>query len=166
MLFYVPPLLPVMASVREANQGARKQKMHPTAKTWEDDWLYNTTTEELWGTLDQARFPIRYMANMFGAGDEKRVGDVLMKQMAVRIHRRAVTVGDITEERVRDVLGTAGLDADTADEIYRMTALPTFDQRFVIPAAHREQAIEMMEFTGDDKGSTGFGFTQKPARGA
>jgi len=35
----------------------------------------------------------------------------------------------------------------------------------VIPAAHREQAIEMLEFTGDAKGSTGFGTKETPARG-
>jgi len=28
----------------------------------------------------------------------------------------------------------------------------------VIPPAHREQAIEMIEFTGDARGETGFGF--------
>ena len=27
-----------------------------------------------------------------------------------------------------------------------------------IPPAHREQAIEMMEFTGDARGNMGFGF--------
>ena len=36
-----------------------------------------------------------------------------------------------------------------------------FEERFVIPAAHREQAIEMMDFTGDTKGDTGFGIKSK-----
>jgi hypothetical protein len=37
----------------------------------------------------------------------------------------------------------------------------------VIPAAHREQAIEMMEFAGDVQGNTGFGFkTGTAKRGA
>ena len=40
-----------------------------------------------------------------------------------------------------------------------------FDDRFVIPASHREQAIEMLEFTGDVKGSVGFGFIEKLLRG-
>jgi hypothetical protein len=34
----------------------------------------------------------------------------------------------------------------------------------VIPAAHREQAIEMMEFTGDVQGSEGFGFEAGTAK--
>ncbi|MEX0601607.1 MAG: nitrate reductase subunit beta [Rhodothermales bacterium] len=165
MLFYVPPLLPVMASVSEAQGAEQKDQMHPSGKRWEDDWLYDTSTAELWGTVDQARFPIRYMANMFSAGDEDRVTQVLKKQMAVRIHRRAVTVGDMDPARVRKVLDDVGLDAETADAIYTLTALPTFDQRFVIPPAHREQAIEMMENTGDVKGSVGFGFREQPVRG-
>ncbi|MCH7772655.1 MAG: nitrate reductase subunit beta, partial [Bacteroidetes bacterium] len=52
-----------------------------------------------------------------------------------------------------------------ADDIYYLTSLAKFDDRFVIPPAHREQAIEMIENTGDVKGSSGFGFIEKPARG-
>ena len=85
--------------------------------------------------------------------------------MAVRMHRRNVTVGDITSEKVEAALKGAGLDAETADAIYKLTSLAKFDERFVIPPAHREQALEMLEFTGDTKGSTGFGFKEEPARG-
>jgi len=54
-----------------------------------------------------------------------------------------------------------------ADAVYQLTSLAKFDDRLVIPAAHREQAIEMLEFTGDVKGSTGFGFKAGTAtRGA
>jgi len=35
----------------------------------------------------------------------------------------------------------------------------------VIPPAHREESIEMIEATADVKGETGFGFKMKPARG-
>ena len=52
----------------------------------------------------------------------------------------------------------AGLTPEMADQIYYLTSLAKFDDRFVIPAAHREQAIEMMEFAGDVRGNTGFGF--------
>ena len=38
-------------------------------------------------------------------------------------------------------------------------------KRFVIPPAHREESIEMLEATADAKGETGFGFKLKPARG-
>jgi len=158
MLFYVPPLLPVMASLSKVKNAEQAKKLNATAKHWSDDWLYDTSTEELFGTIDQARFPLEYMASLFSAGDTQKVRDRLVKLMAVRIHRRHKTVGDISAEKAQQALTDAGLTAEIADEIYYLTSLAKFDDRFVIPAAHREQAMEMMEFTGDTKGSTGFGF--------
>jgi nitrate reductase beta subunit len=84
--------------------------------------------------------------------------------MAVRIYRRHKTVGDVSKEKADQALAEAGLTAEMAEDIYYLTALPKFDDRFVIPAAHREQAIEMMEFTGDKKGNTGFGFKEGTAK--
>ena len=74
-------------------------------------------------------------------------------------------MADIDEAKVRTTLQDVSLDPDMADAIYYLTALAKFDDRFVIPPAHREQAIEMLEFTGDTKGSVGFGFRERPARG-
>ena len=164
MLFYVPPLLPVMASLSEANNAEQAKKLGAKTKFWSDDWLYDTSTEELFGTIDQARFPLQYMANLFSGGNTDMVRERLLKLMAVRLHRRHVTVGDITKEKAGLALQEAGLTAEMADDIYYLTALAKFDDRFVIPAAHREQAIEMMEFTGDKKGSTGFGFKEGTAQ--
>ncbi len=164
MLFYVPPMLPVMASLGDQKK-EQAEKIDPMAKFWNDDWLYDTSTEDLWGTIDQARFPLKYMANLFTAGDEEKVKVVLKKLMAVRIHRRNVTVGDIDPAKVEYTMRGADLDEKMADEIYKLTSLAKFDQRFVIPPAHREQALDMLEFTGDTKGSTGFGIKQKPTRG-
>jgi len=163
MLFYVPPLLPVMASLGKSDPD-QLDKMGPVVKQWNVDWLYDTSTEDLFGTIDQARFPLEYMASLFSAGDTEMVKARLKKLMAVRIYRRWKTVGDISEEKAQDALRDAGLDAEMAEGIYYLTALAKFDDRFVIPAAHREQAIEMMEFTGDKKGSTGFGFKEGTAQ--
>ena len=160
MLFYVPPLLPVMARIKEAHAASQKEKMNSVAKVWDDDWLYDTSTEELWGSLDQARFPLKFMANLFTAGDEALVKNKLKKLMAVRFHRRKVTVGDVTEKKVQEILDEVAYTPEIADQIYYLTALARFDDRFVIPAAHREDALEMLEFTGDAKGSTGFGFKE------
>lgn len=165
MLFYVPPLLLVMASLKEAKDARQKGKLNKTAKVWDDNWLYDTSTDKLWGTIDQARFPLKYLASLFSAGDEGKVKERLKKLMAVRIYRRHKTVGDISEEKAVAVLKDTGLSPESADDIYRLTSLAKFDDRFVIPAAHREQAIEMLEFTGDVKGSAGFGTKQAVERG-
>ena len=164
MLWYVPPLLPVMASVTQTD-GAQKDKLNPIAKTWTDNWLYDTSTDELWGAVEQARFPLKYLASLFSAGDTAQVSDRLKKLMAVRIYRRWKTVGDISEAKLTQTLKETGLTQDSAEGIFYLTALAKFNDRFVIPAAHREQAMEMIEFTGDVKGSTGFGFREKPERG-
>ena len=163
MLFYVPPMLPVMASLGKSDP-SQLDKMGPVVKQWNDDWLYDTSTEDMFGTIDQARFPLEYMASLFSAGDTEMVKARIKKLMAVRIFRRWKTVGDISEEKAQQALREAGLTAEMAQDIYYLTALAKFDDRFVIPAAHREQAIEMMEFTGDKKGNTGFGFMEGTAK--
>ncbi len=83
----------------------------------------------------------------------------------MRIHRRGVTVGDIAPEKVARTLSDVGMTPEMADDFYYLTSLAKFDDRFVIPPAHREQAMEMIENTGDVKGSVGFGFKQQPESG-
>ena len=161
MLFYVPPLLPVMASVADVDNTAQNEKIHGIGKQWPDSWLYDTTTAELFGTIDETRFPLEYLASLFSAGDTKAVGDRLKKLMAIRLQRRQKTVGDVDPSTVKQALRDTGLDPQLVDDIYYLTALAKFKDRFVIPPAHREQAIEMLEEDGDvgaAKGSTGFGF--------
>ncbi len=160
MLFYVPPLLPVMASLSKVNNDEQAEKLGKVTKHWNDDWLYDTSTEELWGTIEQARFPLQYMASLFSNGDTEKVKSRVMKLMAIRIYRRWKTVGDLSEEKAQQALADAGLDSKMAEDIYYLTALASFEDRFVIPPSHREQAIEMMEFAGDKKGSSGFGFKE------
>ena len=144
-LFYVPPLLPTMGKV--------------------GDQLYDTTTESFWGGIERSRLPLQYLASLFAAGDTARVEQVLKKMMAVKVHRRQVTVGDLPDAEVTRALAEAGVDSCTADAIFRLTTLALNEERFVIPAAHREEAAELIEATDDRKGSAGFGLREKPARG-
>lgn len=145
-LFYVPPMLPAMASV-------------------DSEGVYDSTTKSLWAGIDQYRLPMKYLASLFTAGNEEKVKEVLKKLMAVKIHRRDVTVGDLPKEEVEEALQVGRTNAKEADGIFRLTSLATFDERFVIPPAHREESIEMMDATADTKGDTGFGFKTKPLRG-
>ena len=162
-LFYVPPMLPVMATISENSKDL--STLNSKARAWDDKWLYDTSIEEIFGSIDNMRMPLKYMANLFSNGDEPMMADKLKKLMAVRIYRRHVTVGDISEAKCKAALKDCGLDLASAEAIYQMTSLAKFDERFVIPAAHREQSIEMLESTADVKGSAGFGFLDKPARG-
>lgn len=145
-LFYVPPMLPAMASVDE-------------------NGIYDSATASLWGGIEKSRLPMRYLASLFSAGNENTVRNVLKKLLAVKIHRRNVTVGDLSENEVEEAMSTVQLTPEEADSIFRLTSLATFDERFVIPPAHREESIDMIQSTADAKGETGFGFKRQPKRG-
>lgn len=162
-LFYVPPMLPVMATISQNTKD--NSTLNDKAKAWDDKWLYDTSIDDIFGNIDNMRMPLKYMASLFGAGDEDIMAEKLKKLMAIRIYRRHVTVGDISKEKSDAALAEIGFDEAMAEAIYKMTSLAKFDDRFVIPAAHREQAIEMLESTADVKGNTGFGWTPKPVRG-
>ncbi len=145
-LFYVLPLLPAMARINDNDH-------------------YHTAGNKLWDDMENPRLPLKYLANIFSAGDTAIIRDTLKKLMSVRLHRRAVTVGDLDRDEVDKELLESGLSADVADDIFRLTALANLEHRYVIPPAHREEAIEMMEKTHERRGNAGFGFTHKPKRG-
>ncbi|RIH64221.1 nitrate reductase subunit beta [Mariniphaga sediminis] len=145
-LFYVMPLLPAMAQINDDNN-------------------YHNVGSALWDDMDNPRLPLKYLASLFSAGDTTIIGNILKKLMSVRQYRRAVTVGDISWDDVDKIMLESGLTPDVAEDIYRLTSLARLEERFVIPPAHREEAIEMMEETHIHKGSTGFGFMKKPKRG-
>jgi len=167
MLFYVPPLLPVMASIYKKNQNHKDNmnKLNKISKVWDSDWIYDTSTSNLWEGVEKSRLPLQYMANLFSAGNEDEIKDRMKKLIAVRMYRRYKTVGDISIDKANKALKDVNLSHEMADGIYYLTSLAKFEDRFVIPPAHKEQAIEMLEFTGDVKGHMGFGFIDKPKRG-
>lgn len=145
-LFYVMPLLPAMAQINDDNN-------------------YHTASSALWDDMKNPRLPLKYLASIFSAGDVNIVGNILEKLMTVRLHRRAVTVGDLNQDEVNTAMLASGLTPEQADGIYRLTSLARLEERFVIPPAHREEAIEMIEETHIHKGNTGFGFMDRPKRG-
>ncbi|MEZ5364931.1 MAG: hypothetical protein R2748_22020 [Bryobacterales bacterium] len=107
---------------------------------------------ELFHDIDESRVPVRYLANLFGAGEERQVRYALRKQKAVRWWRRFRTVGDVEEETALRMLAEADCTPEQADAIYKLTALCSFEDRFVIPPMHREEAIQMLE---DPRGGAG-----------
>ena len=100
-----------------------------------------------------------------GAGNPGLVRYALRKQMAVRHYRRSLTVGDVDGEVVNRMLREADCTRDQAEEIYRLTSLCSEKERFVIPPAHREEAIEMIKDPQEHREAVGFGFLSGPKRG-
>jgi nitrate reductase beta subunit len=145
MLFYVPPMAPVMSS--------------------RDENVTNGVSDDLFHDIEQSRVPMQFLANLFGAGHESKVRYALRKQKAVRWYRRALTVGDVEMGLAERMLREADSSPEEAEAIYRLTSLCTFEDRFVIPPMHREEAIQMMEDPLAHKQSVGFGFMTGPRRG-
>ncbi len=150
MLFYVPPMLPVLAKVKNGNYdvaGADTEGLTP-----------------LLSSLEDARVPLRYMASLFSAGNEDIVTEVYRKLIAVRVYKRAETVGDVTSDEGAEALAMAGITAEEAEAIFRLTALPSFEERFVLPPLGREVAVEQTEDPYRHKREAGFGSIKAPER--
>jgi len=146
MLFYVPPMLPIMGALKGQT--------------------YETADEEFFTAVEKARVPIKYLASIFSAGNEGKVLESLKKQFVVRQYKRSESVNDLDPERVRRMMDEAGCTPGEAEEIFRLTSLPSETERYVFPPSHREQAIEMLQpDTWGAKGMAGFGFREKPVRG-
>src|SRR6476646_11017168 len=109
MLFYVPPLLPVTGSM--------------------NDEIYESSGD-FFSSLENARLPIRYMASLFTAGDEEKIKGVYRKLMAIRIYKRAQTVGDIPDHEAAEAVEKGLTTPEELDAIYRLTSLAGFDERF------------------------------------
>lgn len=145
MLFYVPPLLPVIASQQES--GAHR------------------LAEDMFTSLESARLPLHYMAGLLAAGDQAPVAQAYKVQMAVRLFKRAQSVGDVASLEATQALKEAQITAEQAEAIYQLTALPTFEQRFVIPPMGREMAIEATHDPFHHREEAGAGYRRKPERG-
>jgi nitrate reductase beta subunit len=144
MLFYVPPLLPVVAG---CSNGA-----------------YELATD-FFSSLESARLPIRYMAHLFSAGNEQVVIAAYRKLMAMRLYKRWRTVGDIAAEGVSKAMAEAETTPEELEAIYEMSSMAGFQERFVVPPFLREMAIEALTDTQRQQEEAGTGFRRPPRRG-
>lgn len=146
MLFYVPPLMPVIGSLK-------------------GEIYRRVENGDIFGAIEQMRLPVRYLASLFAAGNTGVVESSLQKMMAVRWLRRSREIGDAGASRVRRVLSEAGLSESDADQIHRLTTLATLEERYVLPPLQREQMIAE-ERAEERRESSGFGRITPPGRGA
>jgi nitrate reductase beta subunit len=147
MLFYVPPLVPIMG---RSSDGVY-------ARAGNGNGIFNA--------LDDARLPIRYLASLFSAGNTEAVASSLRKLMAVRWYRRSLELDDVDTATAQKALAEAGLNAAQANAIYRLTALSTLYERFVLPPLQREAAIAGAS-AEECRQNCGLGEIVPPGRGA
>jgi nitrate reductase / nitrite oxidoreductase, beta subunit len=129
MVWYVPPLSPIQSAAAKGDLG------------------------EVGGLPDvrSLRIPVQYLANLLTAGRTQPIERALERMMAMRAYMRSKTVDGLINDGLAERVGLSGNDIE---EMYRLMAIANYEDRFVIPTAHRE--------TGEDayqlRGSCGFSF--------
>ncbi|RJP26549.1 MAG: nitrate reductase subunit beta [Candidatus Abyssobacteria bacterium SURF_5] len=134
MLFYVPSLLPVIGHFEN---GAYE------------------LADSLFSSLENDRLPVKYWALLLAGGNEEIVTEVFRKMIAGRIYKRAESVGDISMSDAEKAVQDAGLTVEQVKDIYQLTSLSLYEQRFVVPPFLREGGIE--EVTDPQKHMKEFG---------
>jgi nitrate reductase beta subunit len=129
MVWYVPPLSPITAAANSGQVG---------------------TFGEL-PDVRSLRIPLKYLANLLTAGDEAPVAAALERMLAMRAYMRD---RHVEKRENTEVLEQVGMSVHEIEEMYRYMAIANYEDRFVIPTAHREYA----ENAFDMRGGCGFSF--------
>ena len=92
------------------------------------------------------------------AGKEEPIRLTLRKLLALRAYMRRRSIEDVRDTTALDAVG---LTERQAEEMYRVMAIANYEDRFVIPTAHKEVA----ENAYDQRGIAGFHFGQMTSEG-
>ncbi len=129
MVWYVPPLSPIQSAADAGELGSNG----------------------ILPDVESLRIPVQYLANLLTAGDTQPVLLALKRMLAMRHYKRAETVDGVVDTRALDEVG---LSEAQAQEMYRYLAIANYEDRFVVPSSHREQAREAFP----EKNGCGFSF--------
>src|SRR5690606_28528241 len=88
------------------------------------------------------RIPISYLAELFTAGEVEPVDLVLRKLAAMRSYMRDINMG---RDPDGSIPAAVGMSEEEMYDMYRLLALAKYDERYVIPKAHMEQAHRLEE---------------------
>ncbi|MDQ0655542.1 nitrate reductase subunit beta [Paenibacillus sp. W2I17] len=135
MVWYIPPLSPITNRVE--GQGSSLE------------------ANDIFPAIDNMRIPVEYLANLLTAGDTDRIREVLRKMAVMRIHMRNQQTGKTSESAL---LERVGMDAQEVEDMYRLLAIAKYNDRFVIPPAHREEVEDLFS----EQGSCGLDFAGGP----
>ncbi len=118
MVWYIPPLSPVSDVVHAAGYDP-------------------ADPDHVFATIDALRIPIEYLANLFTAGKTETIRAVLRKLTAMRVMMRADQLGLPEDERLPASVGTTRSELE---HLFRLLAIGKYEERYVIPKAHAEEA--------------------------
>ena len=123
MVWYIPPLSPIVDLLRDQGHNAE-------------------SPDVLFGAIRALRIPLEYLAELFTAGDVGEIERVLTVLAAMRAHMRNITLEQPQDDSIAASVGMTDL---SIREMYRLMAIAKYDERYVIPKAHVEQAHELEE---------------------
>jgi len=123
MVWYVPPLSPIVDALRETGNDAEH-------------------AENLFGALDALRVPMEFLAELFSAGDLGPVRQSLGRLAAMRAYMRDINLGKPARPEIAEAVG---MNEEQIYEMYRLLAIAKYDDRYVIPEAHAETARDLEE---------------------
>jgi nitrate reductase beta subunit len=96
----------------------------------------------LFAAIEALRIPVEYLAQLFTAGDVAPVDAVLRRLAAMRSYLRDINLGRDPDEAIPARVGMTG---EQLHDMYRLLAIAKYDERYVIPPAHAEQAHQLEE---------------------
>jgi nitrate reductase / nitrite oxidoreductase, beta subunit len=139
MVWYIPPLSPVVDVVKDTGEDAEDKG-------------------NLFAAIDALRIPVEYLAELFTAGDVAPVNRTLKKLAAMRSYMRDLNMGREPNAAIPE---SVGMGEEDLYDMYRLLALAKYDERYVIPPAHTEQAHSLEELATecslDYEGGPGMG---------
>lgn len=139
MVWYIPPLSPVVDVLRDTGHDGEE-------------------AGNLFGAIDALRIPVDYLAELFTAGDPAPVRAALGRLAAMRAYQRRGNLGETPDDAIP---ASVGMTTDEMDDMYRLLAVAKYEQRYVIPAAHAEDAHRLekiaTECSLDYEGGPGMG---------
>jgi nitrate reductase beta subunit len=123
MVWYIPPLSPIVDLLRDQGHNAESHDV-------------------LFGAIRALRIPMEYLAELFTAGDVGEIERVLTVLAAMRAHMRNITLEQPQDD---SIAASIGMTDQRIREMYRLMAIAKYNERYVIPKAHVEQAHELEE---------------------
>jgi len=129
MVWYIPPLSPIQSAAQTGVIGG----------------------EDGMPDVRKLRIPLKYLANLLTAGKEEPVALGLERMLAMRAYMRAKTIDGVIDEAVA---ARVGLTPAHIEDMYHTMAIANYEDRFVIPSTHREEAEDVY----DMRGGCGFSF--------
>lgn len=118
MVWYIPPLSPVVEAVTASGADGENHKILLTA-------------------LATMRIPLEYLADLFAAGDPRPVERSLRRLAAMRSYMRDINLGDQPNP---DIPAAVGMSEEQVKAMYRLLSIAKYKDRYVIPTTHPEAA--------------------------